>query len=282
MITGRDFLILHSLTRYYILNRVQIQRLVFPSDTAGCITRRRLQVLVDAHLVNRQSVLIAHDNSSAAPVYFPSRTGCELLAERLGDEWILLTPSQAPIPHHTLHWLAVSDTHMALDAAVCDDMRIEGWINEWDVVNKDESAPEKRFRLYTLIRENPRLVCAPDAAFLLWARGHSKVFYLEQDRGTSGVQQVANSKTAGYVAMAERNLHRKHFPNATVEDFSVLMVAPSPRRRDALCQAIKNKPGAEHWRFVAAGDLTPKRLLYEPIYVTCAGEAKPLLKRDVP
>jgi hypothetical protein len=55
---------------------------------------------------------------------------------------------------------------IALDEAISrqTDVKIEGWINEWDIVNKDESVPEKRFRLYTLIRENPRLSCAPDAA----------------------------------------------------------------------------------------------------------------------
>ena len=46
MITERDILILVALVRYYVLNRQQIQRLVFPTDSNGRITRRRLQSLV--------------------------------------------------------------------------------------------------------------------------------------------------------------------------------------------------------------------------------------------
>ena len=214
MITDRDILILVALVRYYVLNRQQIQRLVFPNDPNGRITRRRLQVLVDEHLINRQNILFCHPSATPAPVYFPARKGCELLAEHFEDPHYLVTPTAPPIPHHTFHWLAVSDSHIALDEAIQkqEEVRLDGWINEWDVVNKDESRPEKRFQLYTLLQDRPRLVCVPDGAFLLWFKDISKVFYLEQDRATSGALQIASSKTAGYAAMAEKQLHRRHFP----------------------------------------------------------------------
>ena len=157
-------------------------------------------------------------------------------------------------------------------------MKIEGWINEYDVVNKEESTPEKRFRLYTLIRENPRLVCAPDAAFLLSTLGHTKIFYLEQDRATSGIQHIAGGKTPGYAAMAERKLQQRHF-QATVPGFTVLMIAPTDRRRDALRKGVKEKPGAELWKFAAAGDVTPEKALYAPIWYACGkDEPTPLVK----
>lgn len=281
MITERDIAVLFALVRYYVLDRRQIQRLVFPGDAGGRITRRRLQALVDAHLINRQSLVVCHPTAGApAPVYFPSRQGCELLAEHSGDERYLATPTAAPIPHHVLHWLAVSETHIAFDDAVTHhgEAKIDGWLNEWDVVNKDETSPEKRYRVYMLLRENPRLVCAPDAAFLLSLRGHSKVFYLEQDRATSGVYQIAASKTQGYAAMAERGLHRRHFPEATIDSFTVLMVAPTSRRRDALRKALADKPGAPLWRFAAVEDLKPETLFTAPVYYPCVGEPMPLVK----
>jgi len=283
MITDRDILILVALVRYYVLNRQQIQRLVFPNDRNGRITRRRLQILVDEHLINRQNHLFCYPSATPAPVYFPARKGCELLAEHFEDPRYLVTPTAAPIPHHTFHWLAVSETHIALDEAVRrqQEVAIDGWINEWDVVNKDESRPEKRFRLYTLLQDRPRLVCVPDAAFLASFQGARKVFYLEQDRATSGAQQIANSKTAGYAAMAEKKLHRRHFPEATLDQFTVLMVAPSPKRRDSLRQAIRAKPAANLWRFVARQDLVPERLLRDAIYYTCDGDQpRPLLRRE--
>lgn len=281
MITGRDIDILKALVRYYVLNRQQIQRLVFPNDPNGRVTRRRLQALKDLHLLNRQPLEVVHHSQTAAPVYYPSRQGCELLAELTGDDKFLLTPTAAPIRHHAFHWLAVSDTHIVLDEAIAsqEEVRVVDWINEWDVVNKDESAAEKRYRLFTLIRESPRLVSAPDAAFLLETQGHSKTFYLEQDRATSGVQQVASSKTQGYATMAEMKLERRHF-SATVPGFSVLMIAPNDRRRDALRKAIAAKPGAQLWRFATTSDVVPEKILHCPIWYRCeSNEPVPLVAK---
>lgn len=274
MITERDIAVLRALVLYYVLSRVQIQRLCFPSDDVGRVTRRRIQALVEAKLANRTHMQVVNPLMGApAPVYYPSRKGCEFLAGHDGDDKYLLTPTQTPQPHHLYHWLAVSDTHIALDKAIGGkpDVQLDGWLSEWDVANKDEQEPEKRFRLYTLIQQNPKLVCVPDAAFLLSVRGHKKIHYLEQDRNTSGVKQIAASKTAGYAAMAERQLHRRHFPETTLDAFTVLMVAPTPARRDALRAAIHGKPGAPLWRFVAADDL-PK-LPFEPVLYATEKEA---------
>ena len=208
MITDRDILILVALVRYYVLNRaadsaVGISHAI---PTAG-LPAAGLQVLVDEHLINRQNILFCHPSATPAPVYFPARKAASCSPSILKMPHYLVTPTAPPIPHHAFHWLAVSDTHIAFDEAVEHASRgagSNGWINEWDVVNKDESRPEKRFQLYTLLQEHPRLVCVPDAAFLMSFKGASKVFYLEQDRATSGAQQIANSKTAGYAAMAEK------------------------------------------------------------------------------
>lgn len=281
MMTERDILVILALARYFVLNRQQIQKLVFPQDDNGRVTRRRLQSLVSEKFINRQTLQFCHPSQSPAPVYFPARKGVELLAEHYGDETFLATPTQSPVPHHTFHWLAVSDTHIAIDEAVKRQsvVTMGGWINEWDIVNKDESSPEKRFRLYTLLRESPRLVCAPDSAFLLAVAGHSKTFYLEQDRATSGVTQIAASKTPGYAMLAQTNLHRRHF-QSTADSFSVLMVTPSERRRDALRKAIKDKPGAELWRFAHVADLIPDKVLFEPVWFSCKKEEPdPLVKQ---
>ncbi len=284
MVTERDLLILRAVARYYVLNREQIQRLIFPDDTNGRITRRRLQSLVDAHLLSRQPMLVAYPaNGVPAPVYFPSRPGIEMLAEMTGDDWLLAVSSQTPSMHHVWHWLAVSETHIAFDQAIALQTGVEivDWFNEFDVVNSHELTPELRFKLYTVLRSTPRLVCAPDAAFLLRTRGHSKVFYLEEDRATSGVQQIAATKTQGYAVLAEVFGHRRHFPDATIDKFTVLMVAPTARRRDALRKAIHDKPGAQLWRFASAEDMQPERLLHEPIWYSCEGDPAPLIKPEV-
>jgi hypothetical protein len=281
MITDRDLSILRAIARYYVLNRHQIQRLVFPEDTHGRITRRRLQSLIEADLLSRQSMLVCNpSNGAPAPVYYPSFKGNALLAEMTGDERLLALPTQSPTMHHVWHWLAVSETHITFDQAIGlqNDIQIVEWHNEYDIVNPAESSPELRFRLYTLLRSSPRLICAPDAAFLLATRGHSKVFYLEQDRATTGVHQIAASKTQGYSVLAEVSGHRRHFPETTIDTFTVLMVAPNARRRDALRKVIGEKRGASLWRFASQEDMQPEKLLHAPIWYPCDGEPASLIK----
>jgi len=283
MITDRDLQVLLAVAQYYVLNRPQIQRLCFASDQTGRVTRRRLQTLVDQRLVNRHRAQVHYPGSApAGSIYYPAKKGSQMLAEHTGDEQYLLTPDQCPQAHHVLHWLAISDTHIALNAAVSlqQEVSLDGWINEWDVVNKDESDPQRRFRLYKLLHENPRLICAPDAAFLLSTRGFSKVFYLEQDRGTTGARQVASRKIKGYAEMQAHGLHRDHFPQTNVNSFTVLCVAPNARRRDALRSAFSRMIGAELWKFAAAPEVSPERFLHEAIMYPAVGDPMPLVKSE--
>lgn len=284
MITNREIAVLVAISRYYVLNRQQIQRLIFPDDPDGRISRRRLRMLLDLKLINRQELLYTlPSNGTPAPVYFPSRKGCELLRDHFNDDRYLRIPAKPPIPHHVWHWLAVAETHIIFDQGIAAQSKVslDGWINEYDELNGHESSPEKKYRLFTLLNESPRLVCAPDAALLLRIGDRSKTYYLEQDRSTSGVQQIANSKTAGYAAMDLLKLHRRHFPEATSNAFTVLTIAPTARRRDSLRRAIAEKPGAKLWQFASADDVTSERVLSHPIWFGCESDLpRPLVNEE--
>jgi Replication-relaxation len=272
MITDRDLSVLRALARYFVLNRQQIQRLCFDDDGDGRVTRRRLLKLVQSGVIQRQPLQM-HDMDGGSPssVYYPARRGLEILAEVLDDKRILLVSSQSPQPHHLRHWLAVSETHITIDNAIArqTEVSLDGWINEWDTVSPTATEPNLRYRLLTTLQESPRLCCAPDAAFLLSREGNKKVYYLEEDRNTSGVERVAASKTKGYAELAVRQWHRRHFMEATVPTFTVLMIAPTSRRRDHLRHAIHNKPGWELWRFAASTELTADSFLHAPILYRC-------------
>lgn len=271
----RDIAIFDNLVRYRFLDRRQVQRLHFPDDTTGRACRRRMHELVAAGYVDRLSLLYAHPASgSPAAVFQLSRKGYAYLAEHHGDERLHLMPTEGVLPHLLQHWLALSETHILIDKAIARQkaVTLSGWINEYDIVNKDQQSPEKRYCLYTLIRENPRLVCAPDAAFLLSAGEHSRVYYVEQDRATSGVQQLASGKTKGYAAMFEGGLHKRHFEQSTLPNFRVLLITTSHKRRDNLRSAIKEKPGANLWWFAATDDLSPATILTEPVWYVCADD----------
>jgi hypothetical protein len=282
MITDRDLAVLLKLDRYYVCSRPQIQRLCYPSDLTGRVTRRRLQALISEGLINRQRATIVYPHTiPAGSIYYPSTKGCQLLSETQGDDRYLLTPTQCPQSHHALHWLAVTETHITLDAAIDaqHDVALLDWVNEWDIVNKDEQQPEKRFRLYTLLQEQPRLICAPDAAFVLSYRGFNKVFFVEQDRGTSGAHQVAARKVKGYLAMQQQCKHCEQFPLCNVTSLSVLCLAPDVGRRDALRRAFAGKPGSDLWKFVTVPDFSVEKLLHEPVLYSTKGEPIPLVTK---
>lgn len=281
MITERDTDILRSSARYYVMKRPQIQQLHFPDDMTGRATRRRLQVLVSAGFLNRtRAPLYNADGGSPWPAYYPSRAGLELLAEHFDDERFLGVSCRSPEPFHLHHFLAVTETHLALDQAIAaqSTVSLEGWLNEFDVVNPQETAPERRYRLYTLLKESPRLICVPDAAFLLEFGQFRKVFYLEQDRATTGVRQLAARKTPGYAELARRGWHVRHFPQATIDSFTVLLITPTARRRDALRKALAEKSGANLWKFAAQPDVTPDAFLFQPIFYPCVGDPVPLVR----
>ena len=271
----RDIAIFDDLVRYRFLDRKQIQSLHFPSDTTGRATRRRLHELAEAGYIDRLSLLYAHPVSgSPAAVFQLSRRGYAFLAEHHGNEELRVAPTENVLPHLLPHWLALSDTHIMIDQAVARQAVVTfgGWINEYDVVNKDEQSPEKRYCLYTLIRESPRLVCAPDAAFVLTAGSYSRVYYLEQDRATSGVQQLASAKTRGYAALSGLGLHSRHFSGAVLPSFRVLLITTSRKRRDNLRAAIQSKAGADLWWFASTDDLSPETILVEPLWYVCGDD----------
>lgn len=279
-ITPADIAVLTAIAKYYLLTRAQIQWLCFPNHKSGRSTRKHLGKLRRAGLINKHRLPIAFEvGTSTAPVYYPTAKGAELLASYHDDERYLVTNTRTPRADRLPHWIAVSGTRIVIDEAIArqSDVVLDRFINEWETVNKDASARE-RFYLQTQLRANPPLSCSPDAAFLLSLRGHRKVFYLEQDLGTSSPRQIAARKTQGYAELARRHGHRAHFPTTTLDTFSVLLLTTTPNRRDAIAKAVAKKSSAELWLFAAQSDLTAESFLHAPITYNVQGVAAPLIK----
>lgn len=201
------------------------------------------------------------------------------------DERYLLTPITAPPAQNLLHVLAVSDVHLIFKAALVnqDVITMPRWVGEYDIVNPDEGNAEKRTKLFTLLREYPppRLVCAPDAAFVLTVHDqHRKVQYVEVSRETSGVRREA-SKALACAELFERRLHLHHFREATVERFNVIFVTLSAKRRDMLVRAFRTRPHADLWRFVSLNELTPDSCIFGAVYHRCHGEPTGLVRAEV-
>lgn len=279
-VLSRKLRTIKAVCDYFTLTRAQVQSIVRVRNAR--VMRAILQELHAAGLVQKTRMQAVNPTAGApAPVYYPSRLGAELVAAEFGDDRYLHVTTKTPDWTHLLHWVAVAEFHIRLDRAVerHDGISLLGWFGEWDQINPDAAQPHERYRLFTLIREKPsRLVCAPDAAFALAVGEHSKTYYLELDRGTSGIAQIAHSKTPGYVTLLAGRLHERHF-TTTAETFTVLHVSPTPGRRNLLRNAFSAKEGAALHRFASFTDWTPEQSLTAPIFYGCDGEAaEPLVR----
>jgi hypothetical protein len=285
MITERDIPLLEGLAKYRVLNRRLSQRLYFPTDIDGRITRRRHNVLERAGYLKKTRMLVVHrDDTAPCPVIHLTMFGCQFLAERFHDDRYLLKPTTIAQPMHLHHYLAVASTHILVDEAIRQSSaKLITWVNEEELLNPEELDPKKHIRLYTELRREPRrLVCAPDAGFLLEMNGHRGVFYLEQDRDRDNYshKRVAALKSPGYAELHRRGLHRFHFPTTTLNRFTVLLLTANPHRRDALRRAFRDKDGNSLWRFASQTDVTADSLLHESIWFSCDSEnPEPLVKQ---
>jgi hypothetical protein len=291
LLPPRDVRILDAVARYDTLTRDQVRRVLidlFPRDRDGRVARKRLKVLCDdLGFLNRTGMRVVNPfvaGGVSAPVYYPSAAGMAFLNEgRDEGSGRLLLNTTAPNWVFLYHFAAVAETHITLDAAVtlCPDLRVPEWYGERALLDPKASEPEKKYRLYECVSGDAknRIVCVPDAAFLLERGEHRKVFYLEQDRDTTkSSDRVAASKCGGYAGLLAKQFHLRQFPRANAEKFTVLMLAPTPRRRDALRASVKKYPGADLWRFASLTDVTAARLLLSAIWFPCEGEPKPLVQ----
>src|SRR6266436_4216077 len=147
MLQIRDIEVMASVARYYTLTRAQINRLHFPTDHDGRITRKRLRIIHEDGLVNRTNMQVVNPAMGApAYVYYPSAKGCAFLAQELKDDKYKSACTLTPQWMYLYHWVEVAQTHILLDQAVTrlPDVSIVDWMSEWSIANADEKEPEKK------------------------------------------------------------------------------------------------------------------------------------------
>lgn len=289
MLPPRDFAILLSVARYDTLTRAQVTALHFPEDQDGRITRKRLKILTQRGLLNQTGMQVVNpavNGGVTAPVYYPSARGLEYLSQERQDDSFRLVNATTPAWTTLYHAVAVAQTRITLDLAATrrTDVTVVEHVGERALRDPTAAEPQARYRLFTLVTQEPYLVCKPDAAFLLQKEGARKVFYLEQDRdSTKSAERVAAQKAGGYAGLLEHRLHLRHFPGVTEEAFRVLLVAPTTPRREALRKAVAKKACARLWRFASLPDLSPDSFLSGPVWYRAEGEqAEPLVPGGVP
>jgi hypothetical protein len=280
IITDRDMQVLLCLAQHHLLNRFQMQRLCFPTDKDGRVARRRLAALTEEGLIRKHYIqIVSQYDKPAGAIYLLTPCGCRFLADKKGMKDYLFKPVNLPHALHLSHQLAVAELHMILDSAISaqSQVTLEAWFNEFDIINPGEPDTEKHFRLFTEIQARPRLVCAPDAAFMLARQGKHFIFYVELDRGErnrgTNAKNIVLHKHRGYRELARLGLHQRHFPATNAESFSVLLIAPNAPRRDALRRAFGKKDPrlyrTDLWQFASMTDLSSKNMLETEIFYRC-------------
>jgi hypothetical protein len=282
MLSDNKFRTLVFVAENYAVLRALIQSELFPDfDPEGCIMRKLLSELYNDGLINktRGKIVFTDKKGQPPPVWFPSKKGLDAIASHTGHSKWLNVCCRTPQWQMLHHYVGVCEFGLRLRKAVDAEARVENWTGEWEEKNIDGKAPEDRYRLFTLVRTAPRLVASPDAGWELVYRNHRKVQWLEFDRGTTSANQIVTSKPPGFVGMAEKQLHRKIFPQTNVVDFSVFSVSLTPQRRDLLRELMRNKPGAKSWRFVCWDDWTPDKIFAAPIIYDCEKGPYPMINR---
>ena len=275
-----DLEVLKFLAQYYVLTREQVQQLCHDPEVGGRGTRKKLTRLREAGYITKHKLQVSlPESNAAAPVYSPTRAGAELLASYFDDRHFLATNTKAPRVDLLAHWIAINHTRIIFEEAIAKQslVTLDGWINEWEVINKD-AAVSDQYSLHTQFSQTPALSCSPDAAFMLNVKGHRKVFYLEQDLGTSSPRQVAARKTKGYAELAHRQGHRQHFSGTTFDRFSVLFVTTSDYRCEAGVVELNKRQRPDLWLLVNGKRLNSESCLHGKIVHDYQGLIGPLIK----
>ena len=273
---SRDIQALTMLAQYFMLNSRQLRQLCFHDDSTGRVTRRRMLKMSQDGLVRKRQLLVVNPRDGAAsPVFHLTKIGREFLASHYDDESYLHKPVEPSQPQHLFHYVGVSDSHILMNQAIAQQSTIglDCWVNEDEFVNPDEADKTKRLKLLTQFQDNNKVVCAPDAAFMLSVNSHRAVMYVELDRDSFYHDRVAARKTPGYKKHLATRSHMRHFPTATMNSFFVIFFCPTEKRarqlRDAFAKTNANDPALNIYRFGSFETLTPENVLTAPVFRCC-------------
>ena len=264
----RDWKVLRLLARHLLLRSREIQRRCYVRDITGRITRRRLLKMLKAGYIKRRT--LNSDGKLGGPhfLYQLDSKGVEALAVKYGLDHFLYKPTSLRQPMHLRHYAELAEVSLAFEDSLKAhrDVTFKAWFNEEEVVNFLETDNSKHHKLFTVVKNRPRIVCAPDAAFMIEYQGALRACYIELERGTSGPRHVTKKKADGFDLLHKRKLHHQHFADLNEPNFDVLCVAPNRVHRDHLRRAFKDASGKQLWLFVDKNQLNADSFFFKPIW----------------
>ncbi|HKH47663.1 MAG TPA: replication-relaxation family protein, partial [Thermoanaerobaculia bacterium] len=170
----------------------------------------------------------------------------------------------AEIPELAPLWIPFYHTHAVAD--VRQKKHVERYVTQEDLRVPGHPEP---FRI------------RPDLVFALAQGSAWRLYFLEADRGSESVQEIA-MKQKGYhyfqnAPDPQNPAHRLWQRYGPVRDFRVLFVTTSTRRVETLRRQLEEVPGFGVMAFATAPEVERRNVLFEPIWSTKSG-VKALLR----
>lgn len=237
-------------------------------DDDGAHTRGIIRSLEKLGYVRRYNPKLIGDGGTVAPIFVLTILGSAALAQDLNDCSMLLTVEPNFKDWMSLdHHCAVGELHVTTDRAFerQDYVKLRALYFEHEVIKPDAEDPSKKFRLYTVVTESPRIPCCPDSAMEIEVKGWRRCLLTEYETGADGSPaRVAAKKHKGHFGMASKQLYKRFFPEA--RDSRVLAFCPYESWMNHLRSEMKGKPGAEFWLFCDTRKVTPETFLHGDIF----------------
>jgi hypothetical protein len=266
-LTERKIAILWHLRRYPYLRAAQLGARLIPQDDDGSIIRSELRKLEQAGYARRYVPRMVDPlTGGAPPVWVITVKGAAVLAQVKNDCALLVLGEYSFADWMSVnHRCALSGLAMTLhDAFAASSVTFHTLVFEYEVV-RDSQDPAQRYKLYTRVSDEPKVLACPDMLLETEMAGWRRAWYVEYETGSDGSPgRVAARKHKGFAGLAEKKLWKKHAPQA--RDMRVLCFVPCDSWRKELLAELKGKPGAGLWLVCSTPEVTAATFLHEPIF----------------
>lgn len=282
VVTARDQHILKALADYRYLNVQQVKRLFFRENKDLQGANRRLRNLYHAKYINKVETYEGRKDINPNWVYFLDKKGMQYLHDRGIAARIWAKTKQ--VKFNTLqHALDLSEFRISLEIGLEKNevISLKTFIPDFQMqkVSALQNARNKRIAYTTIISpvNKQSYIIFPDALIVLQALvkevSHEKLYFLEVDRGTHGLQVVCD-KIHGYYLYHEKQFHKSF---GDFRDFKVLIQTSSEKRAGNLRKMLADRLGAGRVWVTSYDRVNENSLLYEPIWKDVTGEEKRIL-----
>ena len=282
-LTDRDGDILKAVNRYRYMRTGQINRLLFQGNTSTQSCQKRLKLLFHNGYLDRIEPFLQQGSTEQSAG----------VAYRLDAKAVqYLTDFDIPIPYLTrkrrvkhqflLHALDLSEFRLHLELAIEDTEALLLRRFVPDFMQKEGAASltgYRRYRLYDKIRDpvtGETVIFYPDAAFILQSATSeaARLFFLEVDRGTEGLETIRR-KLAAFHVYAAQGLFKKFGP---YERFVVLFQTSTPKRAENMVRLVRETVCQPTVLITDHRQVTADSVLHQPIWRDKSGEPKSLVQ----